>query len=130
MSSSAAGQTWKTAPERYIFGPRHLGIRIAPSPGKVLSLGNIRLEYTRNKDTWAVHPEIDYEVKNMGGMGGVTPSVAESMIKTDVAYDVSLSQQFDDNAVRSFMKKLTPSSPWLSRDIVDAKIPSTSAVTQ
>jgi len=114
----------------YIFGPRQIGLKIEPSPGKVLSLGRIQLTYTRSKDTFTFHPEVDYEIRSAGGFSGLSPGLASSMTRNVAAYDVSPSQTWDDTDLRTYMKKLDPSSPWLSRDIVHVAIATPSLAPQ
>ncbi|HVP18611.1 MAG TPA: hypothetical protein VMU36_06405, partial [Spirochaetia bacterium] len=112
---------------RYVFGPRLLNLKLEPEPGKVLFVGQLQLTYKRAADTLAFRPEIDYEVRSFGGMAGVSPGFVEAVSKLDRTYDVTLSQKIDDTELLSYMKRVDPSSPWLSRDIVDFKIPTSTA---
>ena len=115
---------------RYILGPRTIGLKIEPSPGQTLYLGNVTLTYTQMKDTLSVHPEVDYETIAMGSSAGMSPNVVGANIRDDKYYDVSVSQTWDDTALLSYMKKQDPSSPWLSRGVVDVKTASSPASPQ
>jgi len=107
----------------YVFGERKIGLKIDAQAEKVLSLGEIRLTYNKVKDTWSFHPKIDYEIRSAGGMQGASPALAEAMTRSEEAFDVVVSQKLDDKNTQSTLKRIDPASPWLSRDIVDVKLP-------
>ncbi len=116
---------------RYILGWRPIGLKIEPSAGRVLSLGNVTMTYAAQKDTLAFRPEVDYELIAMGSSAeGTSPGAVGAHIKDDKYYDVSVSQAWDDAALQSYMKEQNPSSPWLSREIVDVNKPAAPSVTQ
>lgn len=107
---------------RYVFGPRPIGLKIEAVPGKVLSLGEIRLIYDNARDMFPGYASIDYEVRSSGGMSGLSHGLAESASRKDLVYDVSISQKLDDAELRLFMKRLNRESSWIARDIVDVRL--------
>ena len=113
---------------RYVFGPRPIGLKIDPDPGKVVSLGTIQLTYNPVKESpTTFHQRIDYSVR-MGGMGGLSPlNSGGGQTVVDQPFDVSISQTFDDTGLVSYLRQVDPSSPWLSRQIQDVKIPAPAA---
>ena len=113
---------------RYVFGPRPIGLKIVPDPGKVVSLGTIQLTYNPVKESpTAFHQRIDYSIR-MGGMGGPSPlNAGGGRAVVDQAFDVSISQTFDDAGLLSYIPQADLSSPWLSREVQDVKVPSPAA---
>jgi len=111
---------------RYIIGPRAVGLEIAPSPGKVLYVGNIQLTYSHPPGTPVLYPELDYEIRAEGGPGVSSEVGGEGIIKTVESYNVTITRTWDEAALREYMKRIDSSSSWLSRDIVDVKQGNTS----
>ena len=113
---------------RYVFGPRPIELKIDPDPGKVVSVGTIQLTYSPVKESpTTFHQRIDYSVR-MGGMGGLSPlNSGGGQTVVDQAFDVSISQTFDDAGLLSYLKQVDPASQWLSREVQDVKIPAPAA---
>jgi len=111
---------------RYVFGPRPINLRIDPVPGKVLSLGKIQLNYRPVEDSFTFHPKIDFSIRGGGGGGGMsgTPRTfgGGGAAVIGQAFNVSISQTWDDADLLSYMKRVAPTTPWLFRDILDVKM--------
>jgi hypothetical protein len=109
----------------YVFGPRPISLKIDPVSGKVLSLGKIQLNYSAVREESSVfHPRIDFSIRGEGGGTSGNPPTASGGGPSVIgkAFSVSISQTWDDAGLLSYMRRVDPTSLWLSRDIVDVKM--------
>ena len=106
---------------RYIIGPRAVGIDFQASPGKVTYVGDIQLTYSHSPGMPVLYPELDYEIRAEGEGGFLSDNGGGVVIKTVESYNVAIARKSDEKALREYMKRVAPDSPWLSRDIVDMK---------
>jgi len=122
LSSSRANL--EDGSRRFVFGSRPIDLKIDPVPGAVMSIGHIHVTYSPASVHTNMYPEIDYETRVSGGMAGSSANHVSAGYRKIQAYDVAVSQSWDNPQTTSFMKSVSPSSPWLSRDIVDVKMTS------
>ena len=104
-----------------VIGERKIGISIPATPGKVLSMGDIRFRflYTADSATSLVvdKPQPDYTIVVGGTSSG--PESTHGASRRDYMYTVSMERQMDDQALQEELKRIAPDSPWLGREIVD-----------